>query len=58
MVDTKDMPTEHGCEMYKGSQPGVDASAVATCRASGAAIIGKTVSHPHRRCRISLLRVS
>lgn len=42
-VDTKDMPTEHGSAIYKGSQPEVDASIVGLLRAAGAIIIGKTV---------------
>lgn len=43
-TDTRDMPTEHGCEMYQGVQAGVDASVVGICRDAGATIIGKTVS--------------
>lgn len=43
-ADTNDMPTEHGCQIYKGAQAGVDAAVVGICRQAGAAIIGKTVS--------------
>jgi hypothetical protein len=48
LIDTADMPTEHGSGIYKGSQPGVDAAVVGICRAAGASILGKAVSHP--RC--------
>lgn len=45
-LDTKDLPTEQGCEIYTGAQAGVDAAAVGICRTAGAAIMGKTVSGP------------
>jgi Asp-tRNA(Asn)/Glu-tRNA(Gln) amidotransferase A subunit family amidase len=42
MIDTKDMPTQHNSPIYRGHRPGVDASCVATLRAAGALIFGKT----------------
>jgi amidase len=47
MTDTKDMPTEQGSRIYKGSRPGVDAAVVGLLRAAGASILGKTVSPPY-----------
>jgi Asp-tRNA(Asn)/Glu-tRNA(Gln) amidotransferase A subunit family amidase len=47
ILDTKDMPTEQGSRICKGTQPGVDASIVGLLRAAGASIIGKTVSPFH-----------
>jgi hypothetical protein len=44
MIDTKDLPTEHGSLIYKDSKPGVDAAVVGMLRAAGATIVGKTVS--------------
>ena len=42
--DTADMPTAYGSPIYQGHRPGMDASAVALCRAAGAVILGKTVT--------------
>ncbi|KAH6853276.1 amidase signature domain-containing protein [Chaetomium sp. MPI-CAGE-AT-0009] len=44
VMNTKDMPTQFGSEMYQGHQPGVDSSAVAILRAAGALIFGKTTT--------------
>jgi len=52
LMDTKDMPTQMGCEAYRGHQPEHDAPMVAALREAGAVILGKTVttelggSHP------------
>lgn len=43
-MDTKDMPTKYGSPIYQGHQPGSDSSAVATLRAAGALIFGKTTT--------------
>jgi Asp-tRNA(Asn)/Glu-tRNA(Gln) amidotransferase A subunit family amidase len=42
MIDTKDMPTQHNSPIYRGHRPGVDAACIATLRAAGALIFGKT----------------
>jgi Asp-tRNA(Asn)/Glu-tRNA(Gln) amidotransferase A subunit family amidase len=42
MIDTVDMPTTHNSPIYQGHRPGQDAAAVATLRAAGAVILGKT----------------
>lgn len=44
-LDTEDFPTQEGSPIYTGSQPGVDSAVVGICRAAGAIILGKTVSH-------------
>jgi Asp-tRNA(Asn)/Glu-tRNA(Gln) amidotransferase A subunit family amidase len=44
IIDTVDMPTEHGSPVFKGRQPRADAAAVAALRAAGAVILGKTVT--------------
>ncbi len=44
IFDTADMPTEHGSPLYRGHTPAGDAAAVARLRASGALILGKTVT--------------
>ncbi|KAL2827456.1 amidase signature domain-containing protein [Aspergillus pseudoustus] len=41
---TKDMPTEHNSPLYKDSLVSVDAAPVATLRAAGALIFGKTTT--------------
>jgi Asp-tRNA(Asn)/Glu-tRNA(Gln) amidotransferase A subunit family amidase len=54
IMDTADMPTEHGSPIYRGNRPAADASVVAALRAAGAVIMGKTVTtefaafHPGR----------
>jgi amidase len=44
IMDTADMPTEHGSPIYRGNRPPSDAAVVATLRAAGAVIMGKTVT--------------
>jgi len=44
VFDTADMPTEHGSPIWKGWRPRADAAAVSLARASGAIVIGKTVT--------------
>ena len=44
IIDTQDMPTEHGSPIYKGSVPSADASCVAMLRRAGAIMLGKTVT--------------
>lgn len=42
VIFTKDMPTSHFSPIYQGDHPEVDAAVVATLRAQGALIFGKT----------------
>ncbi len=42
MIDTADMPTQHNSPLFRGHRPALDAAAVATLRAAGAIILGKT----------------
>ena len=44
IVDTGDMPTEHGSVLHAGRTPSRDATVVAMLRAAGAVIMGKTVT--------------
>ena len=44
IIDTHDMPTEHGSPIYKGAVPFSDAACVAMLRRAGAIILGKTVT--------------
>ena len=44
VLDTADMPTEMGSEIFKGYRPLADAACVALARKAGAVIIGKTVT--------------
>jgi amidase len=44
IFDTFDMPTQMGSPIYAGHRPPADASTVATARAAGALIVGKTVT--------------
>ena len=52
LLETKDMPTQMGCEAYRGNFPKRDNAAVWALRQAGAVILGKTVtaeiggSHP------------
>jgi Asp-tRNA(Asn)/Glu-tRNA(Gln) amidotransferase A subunit family amidase len=52
LLETRDMPTQMGCEAYRGNFPKRDNAAVWALREAGAVIIGKTVtaelggSHP------------
>ena len=42
-IDTFDMPTEYGTDIYLGHQPGRDAACVAEMRASKGVALGKTI---------------
>jgi Asp-tRNA(Asn)/Glu-tRNA(Gln) amidotransferase A subunit family amidase len=44
VIDTADMPTEHGSPVFKGRQPATDAACVAALRRAGAIVLGKTVT--------------
>src|SRR5499426_3667825 len=44
LLETKDMPTEMGCEAYRGNFPKRDNAAVWALRAAGAVVLGKTVT--------------
>jgi Asp-tRNA(Asn)/Glu-tRNA(Gln) amidotransferase A subunit family amidase len=44
IIDTHDMPTEHGSPIYKSNIPSADAACVAMLRRAGAIILGKTVT--------------
>jgi len=44
VLDTHDMPTEYGSEIYKGHRPEHDSVCVARLRAAGAVIVGKTTT--------------
>ncbi len=52
IVDTGDMPTQHGSPVYDGNQPSDDAALISGLRDAGAIILGKSVttelagSHP------------
>ena len=44
LLETKDMPTQMGCEAYRGNFPKRDNAAVWALRQAGAVILGKTVT--------------
>ena len=44
VIDTADMPTEHGSPIYRGNRPFADAACVALIRSAGGTILGKTVT--------------
>lgn len=44
LIETVDMPTEFGSELFKGHQPLRDAASVYALRKGGAVILGKTVT--------------
>ena len=44
IIDTADMPTAYGSPIYNWHRPAWDAACVATARAAGAVILGKTVT--------------
>ena len=44
IIDTANMPTEHGSDQFKGRKPTRDAICTALLRAAGAVILGKTVT--------------
>jgi Asp-tRNA(Asn)/Glu-tRNA(Gln) amidotransferase A subunit family amidase len=44
VIDTYNMPTQHGSPIYAGNRPFADAACVALTRAAGGVILGKTVT--------------
>ncbi|HEX2825915.1 MAG TPA: amidase [Burkholderiales bacterium] len=44
LIETRDMPTEQGCEALKGNFPKRDSALVRALRDAGAVIVGKTVT--------------
>ena len=44
IFDSADLPAGLGSPIYAGNQPRADAAVVATCRAAGAVVLGKTVT--------------
>jgi amidase len=44
IIDTADMPTEHGSPIYRRNRPFADAACVALVRMAGGTIMGKTVT--------------
>jgi Asp-tRNA(Asn)/Glu-tRNA(Gln) amidotransferase A subunit family amidase len=44
LLETKDMPTQLGCEAYRGNFPKRDNAAVWALRQAGAVVLGKTVT--------------
>ncbi|HEY2540639.1 MAG TPA: amidase [Stellaceae bacterium] len=44
VIDTSDMPTQHGSPIYRGNRPFADAACVALTRSAGGIILGKTVT--------------
>jgi amidase len=44
VIDTFDMPTQHGSPIYQGNRPFADAACVALTRMAGGVILGKTVT--------------
>src|ERR1700733_4002348 len=44
VIDTADMPTEHGSTIWRGWRPRADAASIAWAKAMGDVILGKTVT--------------
>lgn len=44
VLDTRDMPTEYGSDIYNGHRPEIDSDCVAALRAAGAVLLGKTTT--------------
>ena len=44
LIDTADLPTRYGSDIYTGHRPTTDAVCVARLRAAGAVVLGKTVT--------------
>ena len=44
IIDTADMPTEHGTPIFNGNQPARDAACVALLKEAGGVCLGKTVT--------------
>ena len=53
VIDTADMPTEHGSPIYAGARPAQDAPAVALSRGAGAVVLGKTVTTEFAAVRVA-----
>jgi len=49
LLETKDMPTQMGCEAFRGNFPKRDNAAVWALREAGAVILGKTATAGARR---------
>ena len=50
VIDTFDMPTQHGSPIYRGNRPFADAACVAMTRMAGGVILGKTVTTEFANC--------
>jgi Asp-tRNA(Asn)/Glu-tRNA(Gln) amidotransferase A subunit family amidase len=44
VIDTADMPTAYGSQIYQGHRPAADAACVAALRSAGAIVLGKTTT--------------
>src|SRR5262245_50294464 len=44
IIDTADLPTEHGSPIFRGRRPSQDAAAVTALRRAGGVVLGKTVT--------------
>ncbi|MGE0311746.1 MAG: amidase [Lautropia sp.] len=44
IIDTADLPTGYGSDIYRGHRPRADAACVALARAAGAIVLGKTAT--------------
>jgi Asp-tRNA(Asn)/Glu-tRNA(Gln) amidotransferase A subunit family amidase len=44
IIDTADLPTQHGSPIFAGHRPATDAACVAALRAAGAIVLGKTAT--------------
>jgi len=44
VIETEDLPTEHGSKLFAGNRPGWDAACVYFLRRGGAYVLGKTVT--------------
>jgi Asp-tRNA(Asn)/Glu-tRNA(Gln) amidotransferase A subunit family amidase len=44
LIDTADLPTRYGSDIYTGHRPSADADCVARLRAAGAVVLGKSVT--------------
>ena len=44
LIDTADLPTTYGSQIYRGHRPGTDAACVSALRRAGAIVLGKTVT--------------
>jgi Asp-tRNA(Asn)/Glu-tRNA(Gln) amidotransferase A subunit family amidase len=44
IIDTADLPTQHGSPIFAGHRPAADAACVAALRAAGAIVLGKTAT--------------